>query len=102
MRKVYTASDPLQAHVLRGALEAVGVEAQVRGGFLFGARGETPVTVDTAPSVWVPDDADDVAVETVLRQFDAKSGPTATWRCVCGELVEAQFSECWNCRRSRP
>jgi hypothetical protein len=104
MRKVYTAADPLQAHVLRGALEAVGIAAEVRGGFLFGARGETPITVDTAPSVWVPEDADPFAVQTIVRQFDAKpgaNGPTATWRCECGEVSEIQFTECWNCGRTK-
>lgn len=105
MRKIYTAADPLQAHVLRGALEAVGITAEVRGGFLFGARGETPVTVDTAPTVWVAADADPEAVETVVREIDAvptSQGPKGTWRCECGEVVEDQFSECWKCGRSQP
>ncbi|MEZ5315815.1 MAG: DUF2007 domain-containing protein [Vicinamibacterales bacterium] len=104
MRKVYTAADPLQAHVLRGALEAAGIEAEVRGTWLFGVRGETPVTVDTAPSVWIRHDEDwDVAMDLV-RELEAKParGPIRTWRCrACGEFVEDQFGECWNCGASR-
>lgn len=100
MIKVYSAADPLQAHVLRGALEAVGIMAEVRRDSLFSTRGETPVTFDTLPQVWIPDEADLELARDIVRQFEAKdAGPAGVnWTCPsCGEAVEPQFDRCWRC-----
>lgn len=105
MRKLYTAADLVQAHVLRGALQAVGIVADVRGGFLDTSRGGTPVTSETAPTLWVADDADWDVAQEVVRELEsgvAVARPIATWRCACGEVIEGQFSECWKCGESRP
>jgi len=105
MIKVYTAADPMQAHVLRGALEAVGIQAEVRRDTLFNTRGETPVTFDTLPEVWIPDDADLELARRVVQELDAPpasaSGPM--WICPrCGEHVEPQFDRCWSCDEPQP
>ena len=104
MTKVYTAADPVQAHVLRGALEAAGIDAEVRGDYLFSTRGESPVTFDTLPAVWVVNDDDLEASRAVIAEFERRSanGPVATWKCVCGEVNEQQFDRCWNCGGGRP
>jgi hypothetical protein len=102
--KVYTASDPLMAHLLRSALEAAGVEAQVRGEYLWSARGATPVTTDTLPAVWIVSDDDLDAAAAIVQDFERRTinGPIATWTCAsCGELNEEQFTVCWNCGTSR-
>lgn len=104
MRRLYIAPDPLQAHVLRGALEAAGIAAEVRGSYIFGARGEAPVTTETAPTVWIPEDADFEVAAEIVREFEAapeQSGPISTWRCACGEFIEKQFSHCWRCGTSK-
>ena len=100
MVRLYSAADPLQAHVLRGALEAAGIAAEVRRDSLFSTRGETPVTVDTLPQVWIPDEADLELARTIVREFEEREpglmGPG--WTCqACGESVEAQFDRCWRC-----
>jgi hypothetical protein len=105
MIKLYSASDPIQAHVLRGALEAAGIAADVRGGYLFSTRGESPITIDTLPTVWIADDADLAAAEEIVRRFEAAPppGPLNLWRCPgCSELSEPQFDQCWNCGAARP
>ena len=105
MMKLYTAADPLQAHVLRGALEAAGIEAEVRGDYLFTTRGESPVTTETLPSVWILDDEDLEAARAVVRDLEqaVADRPVATWKCPnCGELNEQQFDQCWKCGTSRP
>ena len=50
--KVFVARNPTEAHLVRGMLEAAGIEAEVRGESLWGTRGETPLDDDTLPSVW--------------------------------------------------
>jgi hypothetical protein len=53
MKKIYTARSPFDAHLLKGALEGEQIEAIVQGDFLWGARGEVPITPETCPSVWI-------------------------------------------------
>ncbi|GIX34405.1 MAG: hypothetical protein KatS3mg126_0184 [Lysobacteraceae bacterium] len=43
MQVIYQAEHLIDAHLLRGRLEAVGIPAWVRGEWLTGAMGELPV-----------------------------------------------------------
>ncbi len=83
----------------------IDIEAEVRGEFLYGVRGEVPITPDTCPSVWVMDDSDyDKAMELV-SSFPEGDSPNPiegeAWRCRCGEANESQFTECWSCGKAR-
>jgi hypothetical protein len=107
MQQVYVAGHPMDAHLVKGFLEAHGVAAVVRGETLFGVRGEAPMTADTLPTVWVLDDgavgrARDLIAEYLQRRAaDAAHGHP--WQCpTCGERVEPQFTECWRCGTARP
>ena len=106
MKKVYIAKNPADAHLLKGLLEGENIEAEVRGEFLFGVRGEVPITPDTCPSVWVVDEADyDRAMELVSTFREGAPplpGGSVTWSCSCGEENENQFTECWSCGKARP
>ena len=44
MVQVYSAENPTEAHYLKGLLESQGIQCDVRGESLFGARGELPIT----------------------------------------------------------
>ena len=105
MTRVYVAKHPTDAHLFKGILEQEGIEAIVRGEALFGARGEAPLTFDTLPSVWVLDPEDAERAGCLALEYGrgaAPAGPRDTWRCGgCGEIVEEQFGECWNCGRAR-
>ena len=106
MKKVYIAKNPADAHLLKGFFEGENIEAEVRGEFLYGVRGEVPITPDTCPSVWVVDDGDyDRAMELVstFREGIPPNGIEGeAWRCSCGEENESQFTECWRCGKARP
>ncbi len=106
MKKVYIAKDPADAHLLRGFLEGETIESEVRGEFLYGVRGEVPISQDTCPSVWVIDDADyDRAMELVSTFREGVSRVPIewkTWRCGCGEGKESRFTERWSCGKARP
>ncbi len=105
MKKVYTATGLADAHLLKGLLEGENIPAEVRGEHLYAIRGEVPMTPDTCPSVWVVDEADfGRAVELLraIREGSSRSPDDAgTWRCGCGEDIERQYTECWQCGRSR-
>ena len=68
MKPVFSARDPVEAHLLRAVLESDGIEATVQGEFLYLVRGGVPFDHHTAPSVWVADDQVDRA-RTVVEEF---------------------------------
>ena len=106
MKKVYIAKNPADAHLLKGLFEGEDIEAEVRGEFLYGVRGEVPITPDTCPSVWVMDDADYNRAMELVSIFREGEPPNLiegeAWRCSCGEENEGQFTECWSCSKPRP
>ena len=112
MRHVYTGRDEMDAHFVKGLLEAEGIEAAVMGENLVNAVGTLPLSDNSLPSVWVPDGDVDRAmlivrdyeqVDRVNAEVTVEDAPRPTWKCAnCGEAVEEQFSECWNCGHARP
>ena len=124
MKRVYSASDPADAHLMRGMLESNGIEAIVQGEALWSGRGDLPLGPESAPSVWVSDEEFDRA-RTLISEHeraidpnrcancghDFEQPPPTTcpqcgqanakpeaWICPeCGESIEGQFAECWRC-----
>ena len=105
MKKVYAAINPVDAHLVKGVLEGERIAAEVRGEFVFGMRGEIPITPDTCPSVWILDDSDYDKAMALVATFSEPdridSHPGDLWRCACGEDNESQFTECWKCGNAR-
>lgn len=103
MQRVYSSPSAAEAHLVQGYLEQAGVQATVQGGELGGLLGLVPST-ETYASVWVADEELERAeglVEEFLSSQEAEAGATL-WRCPsCGEQLEPQFSDCWNCGASR-
>ncbi len=106
MKKIYIAKNPADAHLLKGLLEGENIEAEVRGEFLYGVRGEVPIAEDTCPSVWIVDDSDyERAMELVSTLTEGETSgleETGAWRCPCGEENGNRFTECWSCGKARP
>jgi hypothetical protein len=70
MRKVYSAQNSMEAHIVRGLLEQQGIAARVNGEYLQGGIGELPL-IDLV-TVSVADEDYSRAVE-VIREFDQSS-----------------------------
>lgn len=107
MKQIFVAQHPTEAHLVKGLLETNGIASEVHGESLFAVRGEAPATPDTLPSVWVEDDGDVPRALVVLEQYGPKAGKAEShetaWVCpACGERIESQFTECWNCGASQP
>ena len=51
--KIFSASNPTEAHIICGLLESENIACEVRGEGLFGLKGEIPFTEDTDPYVWL-------------------------------------------------
>jgi hypothetical protein len=99
MRQVHLALDVVEAHFVRGLLEADGINAVVAGDDLC----EQPVD-DLWPSVWVVEDTlAEQARNVVMAFLRGEGSPQDSWHCfTCKEQIEPQFTECWQCGTSRP
>jgi len=103
MKQIYSARDEVDAEMVKSALADAGIESAVQGGGLSAVLGAIPVTEGTLPSVWVRDEDADRAA-TVLAEFQHPPKPQgAAWKCPkCGEMIDPQFTACWNCGTTRP
>ncbi len=102
--RVFIALHPAEAHHVKGLLGSVGIDSEIRGEALYGARGEIPIQ-EASPSVWVLEADADQARE-LLKDYRSEvaegSSDAARWTCpTCGERLEGQFTSCWNCGTER-
>ena len=103
MIRVYSAADPADAHLVCALLKDNSIQAVVQGENLWMARGEVPLTPETAPSVWV-NEPDVKRARALIEQRERPSQSQApSWKCSrCGQVIEGQFSECWRCAGATP
>ncbi len=103
MKKVYSATDSLMIGHIKNVLETHGMDCVVKNMYLAAAAGEIP-PIECWPELWVVDDARYGEAQTVLKGLLAPvEGLKEPWKCAqCGEEVEGQFSECWNCSSRQP
>ncbi len=102
MKKVFSNQDFLLIGHLKNVLETFGIECTIKNMYLASAVGEIP-PIECWPELWVLDDSKYEEALTVLKRnqatLDLIKDP---WKCgSCGEDIEGQFSECWNCGESR-
>lgn len=106
MKKIYTAQNPVIAHMVRGILETNGIVSEVRGEQLFSVRGELPMVGDTFPTVWLINEGDYSRATKLVNDFDEKMSQSVNtekkWTCIaCNEQHEVQFTSCWKCGENR-
>ncbi|MES1924520.1 DUF2007 domain-containing protein [Salinisphaera sp. T31B1] len=101
-REVYLAADPVNAEIAKDVLAGHGIAAHVRNQYLWGGMGDLPANV--YPSVWVDDEVDFAAAKALIRRFERGAlAHGRPWQCPnCGENLDAQFEQCWNCQAVRP
>lgn len=103
MKKVYTTCSLGEAYCVKTLLEAEGVSSIVRNESLMQAQA----TADGHPSVWILDDGQLEAAESIVCGYTSGDGSSrensSPWRCPgCGEEHGPQFTTCWQCGADRP
>ena len=97
---VHTARTPALAEMLKDLLIEQGIEARVIGAVnIIGWQEADPT------AVWIADENDLARATEIVTEFEKPAGEPGGWgwRCrKCGETVEQQFTECWQCGASRP
>ncbi|MGA1462821.1 MAG: DUF2007 domain-containing protein [Steroidobacteraceae bacterium] len=97
MKKVFSAESMIEATHVVNLLQAEGIRAELRNSGLSGIVGELPF-LEAWPQVWVAN-LDQARALEVVESFRAGVGADGEpWNCPrCGERIEPQFGECWQC-----
>ena len=100
MKKVFTADSYIQLDQLRALLLENGIDCMHKGESSIGsgaAGGEVPPVI-IKNELHVFEDSDVAKAEQLIQEFLTAQGNLSDWVCEdCGEKIEKQFSDCWNC-----
>ena len=86
---------------IKNILENNGIECIIKNFMLVGSLGELPPTV-CATELWVLDEQRYEEANGILKDiFSENKDNSSKWKCSkCGEMIEGQFTDCWNCGES--
>ncbi len=100
MKVVYSAPNIALVSIFQNILEGSGIKCWLKNEFLSAGIGEIP-PIESWPQLCVDDDDYPEAKRIVDETLSERE--TAAWKCdSCGEEIEGQFTECWNCGKNRP
>jgi hypothetical protein len=99
MLRLTQAPDIALATLWADLLCEAGMPATVLRQFLGSAAGELPPD-QCLPEVWLTHDEHAEPARDLLAHF--RQVPQRRWLCLCGELVEGGFEQCWQCGRLMP
>jgi len=105
MKKVYASGDRSQIEIVSQLLREKGIESCVlneKNAFVI----DIPPFFNGHPELWVRD-GDESRAKALVARFESGEARddrhAAPWRCpACGETIEGQFTECWNCTVDDP
>ena len=102
MKRIHSAKDPLKIGHLKNVMATFGIKCVAKKLDLISAAGELP-PIECWPELWVVDDDKVVKAKRILKKTLAPlASVKRSWTCNgCGENIEGQFSECWNCGHDR-
>jgi hypothetical protein len=93
VKRVFGSFNQQIVHHAKNLLEAAGIRVVIRNEHLSSAMGELP-PAECQAELWVDNEAEAARAEEILR---TPSAPGADWTCSCGEMLGAQFTQCWRC-----
>ncbi|HTS85893.1 MAG TPA: DUF2007 domain-containing protein [Usitatibacter sp.] len=97
MKRVYTASNLPEAHLLAGHLADRGVRALIFNANASSILGELPLEA-SLPQVWVEHPRDAERARALIDEFLRAPGNGEPRRCPnCSEENPPSFDLCWSC-----
>ncbi len=97
---VYSAANISLVSIVKNILEQRGIKCWIRNEALSAGIGELP-PIETWPQLCVEKD-DYSEAKHIVEETLAAQDISTMWKCdSCGEVIEGQFTECWNCGKSR-
>ena len=96
MKRVHTAANLPEAHLLLHLLEHRGIRARVFNANASSLAGELPIDA-TLPQVWVENAAHAARAREIIDDY-LRSGSGPARKCpACGEENPSSFDLCWSC-----
>jgi len=100
MKTVYSSPHLFLVYLFKDILDSHHIPCIITNLYLSGAAGELPPT-EVWPSLRVENDEDfDRATHLVSQEMSrqVRDANIQAWTCPhCGEQIEGQFHQCWNC-----
>lgn len=97
MKRVYSASDLVDARLLADSLADARISVHLLNAHAIGAMGDLPFG-ETWPEVWVADERDLANARVIVAAHAARRSASGSVRCAaCGEDSPSNFGCCWNC-----
>ena len=82
---------------MQSILESQGIPTYIRNQFASSVMGEVPF-IEVCPQLYVLNDGDLEKARQLLLMHEVGPSAAQAWNCPgCGQEIEAQFAECWNC-----
>ncbi len=101
MKRIFASLNVAEVHHARNLLDSVGIRTVIRNEMLASAIGQLPFT-DCQPELWVLDPQDAEPARRLLAEGPLRPLEKGNvWQCGCGEIQEAQFTQCWQCASYR-
>jgi len=99
MRRLTQAPNMALATLWADLLCEDGLPATVQRQYLGAAAGHLPPD-ECLPEIWLRHDEHLPRARALLEGL--RNLPQHRWQCVCGEIVEGGFEQCWNCGTLMP
>ncbi|HET9653641.1 MAG TPA: DUF2007 domain-containing protein [Usitatibacter sp.] len=97
MKRVHTAANLPEAHLIRDALEQNGITAHVFNANASSVAGELPLDA-ALPQVWIENPAQLAHAREVIAGFLRRPPLGPPLKCPgCGEENPSSFDFCWKC-----
>jgi membrane protease subunit (stomatin/prohibitin family) len=104
LREVMICYNDLDAEIVKGNLEKDGIDVYISRDDCGGMEPQLQMTEGI--KVMVPSGQMNSAIALLQgmeeRASIEKANPKTQWQCEnCGEILESQFTDCWNCGVAR-
>ncbi len=97
MKKLYSAANLPDAHIVLNLLANEGIEARIFNQNAQGGLGEIPFN-EAYPEVWLNNPKDSVRAQKILFEYQRAPVEMGPASCAsCGEENPGNFQICWNC-----
>ena len=97
MKKLYVATSLQDAKIIQDLLKQRGFDTEMRGAALSSTLGQLPIK-SLRTSLWIKKSDYDKAFAVISEIKTSENQNKTPWECKnCGEEIEGQFLECWNC-----
>jgi len=100
MKKLDTFNDIITANIYKAKLESADIDILIKNDY---PPGISIALGNQLPELWVIHDQDLARARKIIQQIDQPVQTNQSyWTCKeCGEKLDAQFNECWQCGQLR-